>query len=46
MVDIGAMLTSGGGRLDMSNTSDYSEDEAMMAFKRMLHTHGWKHWKE
>jgi len=45
MVDIGAMLTSGGGRLDLSNRSDYSEEEAMVAFRRMLDTHGWKHWK-
>jgi ubiquitin-protein ligase len=46
MVDIAAMLTSGGGRLDLSNRSDYSEEEAMVAFRRMLDTHGWKHWKQ
>lgn len=45
MVDIAAMLGSGGGRLDLSNRSDYTEEEAMVAFRRMLDTHGWKHWK-
>ncbi|KAL6063746.1 Ubiquitinconjugating enzyme subfamily protein [Balamuthia mandrillaris] len=45
IVDIRAMLTAGGGRLDTSQGSDYSESEAMVAFQRMLSTHGWKHWK-
>jgi len=46
LVDIRAMFTSGGGRLDMSNKSDYQESEAMDAFRRLLATHGWTHWKK
>jgi len=40
------MFTAGAGRLDMSNRSDYSESEAMDAFRRLLATHGWTHWKK
>jgi len=46
LVDIRAMFTSGGGRLDTGNRSDYSEAEAMDAFRRLLATHGWTHWKK
>jgi len=45
-VDIRANLTSGAGRLDFNNRSDYTESEAMVAFDRMLQTHGWSHWKK
>jgi len=46
LVDIRAMFTAGNGRLDMGNRSDYSEHEAMDAFRRLLATHGWTHWKK
>jgi len=46
LVDIRAMFTSGNGRLDMGNRSDYAENEAMDAFRRLLATHGWTHWKK
>jgi len=45
LVDIRAMFTFGNGRLDKKNRSDYSEYEAMDAFRRLLATHGWTHWK-
>eukprot|EP01089_Gocevia_fonbrunei_P018547 TRINITY_DN629_c0_g1_i1.p1 TRINITY_DN629_c0_g1~~TRINITY_DN629_c0_g1_i1.p1 ORF type:complete len:318 (-),score=77.70 TRINITY_DN629_c0_g1_i1:66-1019(-) len=45
LVDVRAMMISGNGRLDMSNRSDYSEHEALDALRRLLATHGWKHWK-
>jgi len=46
LVDIRAMFTSGAGRLDTGNRSDYAEHEAMDAFRRLLATHGWTHWKK
>jgi len=46
LVDIRAMFTSGAGRLDTGNRSDYQEHEAMDAFRRLLSTHGWTHWKK
>jgi len=46
LVDIRAMFTFGKGRLDFGNRSDYSESEAMEAFRRLLQTHGWTHWKK
>jgi len=45
LVDVRAMMISGKGRLDTSNRSDYSESEALDALRRLLATHGWKHWK-
>jgi len=45
LVDVRAMMISGKGRLDKSNRSDYSEYEALDALRRLLQTHGWKHWK-
>jgi len=45
LVDIRAMMISGNGRLDTGNRSDYSESEALDALRRLLSTHGWKHWK-
>jgi len=46
LVDIRAMFTAGNGRLDMGTRSDYTESEAMDAFRRLLVTHGWTHWKK
>jgi len=46
LVDVRAMFTSGKGRLDTGNRGDYTEWEAMDAFKRLLATHGWTHWKK
>lgn len=45
MVDVMATMISGEARLDLSNTTPYSEQEAVVAFNRMLQTHGWTHWK-
>jgi len=45
LVDVRAMMISGNGRLDTGNRSDYSEHEALDALRRLLATHGWKHWK-
>jgi len=45
LVDVRAMMISGNGRLDTGNRSDYSESEALDALRRLLATHGWKHWK-
>eukprot|EP01090_Pellita_catalonica_P009367 TRINITY_DN20430_c0_g1_i1.p1 TRINITY_DN20430_c0_g1~~TRINITY_DN20430_c0_g1_i1.p1 ORF type:complete len:340 (+),score=84.07 TRINITY_DN20430_c0_g1_i1:69-1022(+) len=45
LVDVRAMMISGKGRLDKSNRSPYSEQEALQALRRLLSTHGWKHWK-
>lgn len=45
LVDVRAMMISGKGRLDKSNRSDYTEYEALDALRRLLATHGWKHWK-
>jgi len=46
IIDIRANFVAGAGRLDMSNRSDYTEAEAMDAFRRLLQTHGWTHWKK
>jgi ubiquitin-protein ligase len=41
VVSIRAQFLEGGARLDMHNKSDYTEQEAKEAFKRMVQTHGW-----
>jgi len=46
LVDVRAMFTVGKGRIDTGNRSDYTEYEAMDAFRRLLATHGWTHWKK
>lgn len=34
-------MIEGGARLDFSNTSEYTESEALQAFKRVAQQHGW-----
>jgi ubiquitin-conjugating enzyme E2 Q len=41
IVSIRAQFLEGGARLDLSNTRDYSENEAKEAFDRMVQVHGW-----
>jgi len=41
IVSVRAQFMEGGARLDLSNTRDYSEQEAREAFNRMVQTHGW-----
>jgi ubiquitin-conjugating enzyme E2 Q len=42
LISIRAEITSGGGRLDLSNTADYTEGEARAAFQRVAQHHGWE----
>jgi len=42
IVQIRSEMMGGGARLDLGNTSDYSESEARAAFERVARQHGWE----
>eukprot|EP01006_Ploeotia_vitrea_P029288 TRINITY_DN61857_c0_g1_i1.p2 TRINITY_DN61857_c0_g1~~TRINITY_DN61857_c0_g1_i1.p2 ORF type:complete len:328 (+),score=49.66 TRINITY_DN61857_c0_g1_i1:46-984(+) len=42
LIQIRTEITLGGGRIDFSNTSDYTEAEARAAFVRVANDHKWK----
>eukprot|EP00906_Rhabdomonas_costata_P007595 RCo010875 len=42
LVQLRTEIVLGGGRLDLGNQSDYTEDEARSAFARVAAQHGWK----
>jgi len=42
LVQIRAEMIGGGARLDLNNTSEYSEQEAKTAFTRVAKQHGWE----